>query len=188
MKKYCVARFNVFQAIFSYSASLTKRILFFFATVLFGSILLASFSLPAFADTLDFGWGSPFVLHQKGNQHFLAWPIQVSNSTKKRIFAQIDVVVVTDTGIQYTALAKLPEDNLVNVRNVSVLNNNIFPSVTQRTVVVFESVDPRATLLHFYVGGVMNSSLSVQEKDRYFRVTYRRTKTGWEWNGSNALE
>ncbi|MFQ5589320.1 MAG: hypothetical protein ACE5F7_10825 [Nitrospiria bacterium] len=151
-------------------------------------VLAVSFPLSLTAATLDFGWGTPFILQLKGERPYLAWPIQVHNATNKRYFAQVDVVAVTDTGNQYPALTGLHVEQPVKIKNLGLLRNNIFPEVTQRAIAVFEPVDPRATVLHFYVGGVVGVSPKVQSEITYFRVTYRRTKTGWEWDGSTALE
>lgn len=188
MKNCGIWHTSAFRVRFGLEGGKRKRLSLLSALFFSVFTMLSVFPAASTAATLDFGWGSPFVLHQKEEKRYLAWPIQVSNSTNKRCFAQVDVVAVTDTGNQYTALTGLHIGKPVNIKNLGVLKNHIFPDVTQRAIAVFEEIDPRAALLHFYVGGVVEVSPRIQEEIKYFRVTYRRTQTGWEWNGSNTLE
>ncbi len=85
--------------------------------------------------------------------------------------------------IQYAALTDLHTHQPVNVRNLGVLKNNIFPDVTQRAIAIFEDVDPQATLLHLYVGGLVEVSAHLREEIKYFRVTYSAhpNRMGMEW-------
>ncbi len=153
-----------------------------------GLILVMPLTSLAAISSLDFGWGSPILIKQSGQKQMLAWPIQISNPTKKPWFAKLDVVAVTDTGKQYSTISNPDIEDIDGISPLSVLKSHIFPSVTRRTIALFEEVDPKATLIHFYVGGIVDPSQKEQGETRYFRITYQRTVEGWKWNGSNILE
>ena len=150
-------------------------------------------SLSLAAD-LDFGWGSPIQLSEKPNsdqdQTYLAWPIQVRNSTQKRLAPHLEIVAVTDTGRQYTPNSRTTVRGpirSVQVVNFSDFKSGIFPSVTRQTVVLFENVDPMASTIDFYVGGLVGTHPTGEKKRTYLRITYRRVLSGWIWEEISAL-
>jgi len=157
---------------------------------LFISILISIGPLPSVASvsSLDFGWGSPILINRPGQKQLLAWPIQITNPTKRPWFAKLDVVAVTNTGKQYNAISDANVAHFDGISPLSVLKSHIFPAVTRQTIALFEGVDPGATVIHFYVGGIVNASQKEGKEPQYFRVTYQRTADAWLWKGSNILE
>lgn len=141
------------------------------------------------AASLDFGWGTPIEVKEKiakkGHQHYLAWPIQISNRTGKRWIPRLDIVAVTDTGKQYTPTPTMKILLFEEMASLANIESSLFPSVTRKAVVVFEKIDSEAKVIHFYVGGLID----VPEREmKYLRITYRRSPSGWKWEDSGALE
>lgn len=157
-------------------------------------ILSTVFSAPSVsaAAPLDFGWGTPFSVSEKttakDHKDYLAWPIHISNRTGKRSPVLLDVVAVTDTGRQYAPVSTLRIQPPVEYQNITALQNMIFPMVTLRAVALFEDVDPKAGVIHFYIGGLLDSKIGEKEKMNYLRITYVRHTNGWVWDGSHVLE
>ena len=159
------------------------------------SIILAftSVSFSSVAASFDFGWGAPIVFSkkQKSNVHetYMAWPIQISNSTRQRLIPNLDIVAVTNTGRQYSPIPELKADHSEGADMVSLseLKSNIFPEVTRRAIAIFKGVDPKATVINFYIGG-LDEENSGRGEDKYLRITYKRYKTGWKLDSTNVLE
>lgn len=161
----------------------TTLTLFLFVTLImvFGSGI-------SVAAALDFGWGTPVLLKEKPSKVYLAWPIQISNNTDKRLIPYLDIVVVTNTGKQYSPLStlKIPYGDFLNI---AALRSNLFPSATRRAIAVFENVDPMASVIHLYVGGLVQPTPAASKEDMaYLRITYKRSSTGWEWEETSVLK
>ena len=147
---------------------------------------------PSFSQSLDFGWGPPIyrkaqIDEKKG---YLAWPIQISNYTGKKLLPLLDIVAVTDTGRQYAPNSKIlasmaPGDML----SLSGLHTSIFPQATRRSMVVFEDFDPKINRIHFYIGGLTQASGKVgSEHQKYLQITYTRAGGVWKWEKTGVLE
>jgi len=155
--------------------------------------ILAGISVSSAAAALDFGWGTPVLLANKGKsvrESYVAWPIQISNNTRHRLTPQIDIVVVTDTGKQYSPVSGVQVKNQDSREMVSLadIKGNIFPSVTRRALAVFKDIDPKATVIHFYIGGLEDGENRVREKSSYLKVTYKRLHKGWKLEGTDVME
>ncbi|MBI3610166.1 MAG: hypothetical protein HY204_05635 [Nitrospirae bacterium] len=164
---------------------------------LFSVFILSGAHGTIWAASLDFGWGRPIDLKQKTdvNKSYLAWPIQITNSTGKRVVPNLDVVAVTNTGKQYAPLSTVKVDAPSphgDFLSISALHSNIFPSATRSTIAVFENMDPKAGVIHFYVGGLVLPEPSGDPPQAgsttYLRITYKRSQTGWEWEGTSVLK
>jgi hypothetical protein len=143
----------------------------------------------AAATSLDFGWSSPITVscHPPHVRSFYTvWSIQVGNSTPKRLAPNVEITAVTDTGREYSPLptvaAKGPLDG-----NIAALHRPMFPAVMRRVAAVFEDVDLEATMLHFYVGGLVVDP-TPEAHPVYLRVTYRRSGSTWKQVGTNTVE
>lgn len=141
------------------------------------------------AASLDFGWGTPIEItekiERKGEKQYLVWPIQISNRSGKRWLPRLDIVAVTDTGKQYAPTPTLKVSASGEAASLASLENHLFPSVTRHAMVVFERIDPKAKVIHLYVGGLVD----IPDREmKYLRITYKRSLSGWEWEDSSALE
>ena len=149
---------------------------------------------PLSAAALDFGWGAPIHIRQtskgKNEQINLAWLIQVSNNTNQRLVPRLDIVAVTDTGRQYTP-ASSPGVNIPvpheEVGNITGLASGVFPNATRRAVAVFQDIDPKASMIHFYVGGLVRPNSGSTRQVTYLRITYKRVLSGWKWTEISDL-
>ena len=167
-----------------------KNLLLFLSAILF----LVTFQGSAVAAALDFGWGQPVVVKKKALRKdggsYLAWPIQIGNNTHQRIVPHLDIVAVTDTRKQYhsdPAERVWVRDLDKEVLTVSNLEKDIFPMATRKAVVVFDNVDPKASEIHFYVGGLVASASPEIEEMTYMKITYRRVHSGWEWKETGFI-
>ena len=146
-------------------------------------------TIPVFGSSLDFGWGQPVEVKTRPQTRYLVWPIQISNPGPGRLTPNLEIVAVTDTGKQYhpteTAKVSFPAGG-GDVASVAALQTHIFPSVTRRAAVVFERFDPRANVVHFYVGGLTQAGSN--RSSPYLHVTYTRSGAGWTWRGTSVLE
>lgn len=159
---------------------------------LFATLFLGVGKAPLAASPFDFGWSSPIVVEKKSKGRlttYLAWPIQLRNNTVRLLSPQLEIVAVTDTGRQYNP------DPAIHVHRpphryplvaMTDMGDGIFPSVTQNTVAVFQQIDPKASRIDFYVGGLVDLDL-VGEK-RYLKITYKRILSGWEWEGTSFFK
>ena len=151
--------------------------------------LLLAAATPAFSAALDFGWGPPIEVKVHPKDRYLVWPIQISNSGPVRMTPSLEIVAVTDTGKQYipeeTAEVHMPAAT-EEIISVAALQAHIFPSATRRAAVVFERFDPRAKVVHFYVGGLTQGPTS--RSSPYLHVTYKRSGAGWTWQSTSVLE
>lgn len=172
-----------------------KRSNLFIFSVVFGMVLvLAGAGAPRAGASLDFGWGPPLQVTQgklKAEKIYLAWPIQISNHTPKRWGPDLDIVAVTDTGFQYKPVPELK----VSARHsgqgpepLTALQSTLFPPATRRAVAVFEDVDPKASIIYFYVGGLVQDASGNSDNGVYLRITYKHTLSGWNWEGMSLLE
>ena len=161
--------------------------------LLSATLFLVSFQGPAFATALDFGWGEPVLVHnaqKKDGGNFLAWPIQIDNNTGQRLVPHLDIVAVTDTRKQYhsdpsqRAWARVLDKEVMSVSN---LEKDFFPMASRKAVAVFENVDPKARMIHFYVGGLVKSASPEVEKMTYLRITYSRVLSRWEWQETSFI-
>lgn len=141
------------------------------------------------ARSLDFGWGTPIELNEKmdkkGQKHYLVWPIEICNRTAKRWLPQLDIVAVTDTGRQYAPAPDLKEITSEDRMSLAGMHTQLFPSVIRKAIAVFEEIDSKAKVIHFYVGGLVDIP---QREMKYLRITYKRSPSGWRWEESGALE
>lgn len=157
--------------------------------------ILTGVSVSSAAAYLDFGWGTPVLLTHKGKnlqETYVAWPIQISNNTNQRLVPQLDIVAVTDTGKQYSPASGLkvsPQEDSKEITSLADLRNNIFPAVTRRALAIFKDIDPKATVIHFYIGGLENGGNPAKENTKYLRITYKkRLRTGWELDSTDVME
>jgi hypothetical protein len=145
------------------------------------------------AASLDFGWGPPIDLKQEGNtiKSYLVWPIQISNRTGRRLVPHLDIVAVTNTGRQFSPLSTVkitgPSSYGVLTR-ISDLCSNLFPSAMISGMAVFGNMDPKVNGIDFYVGGLIVSESPVADERTYLRITYKRTRAGWEWEDTGVLK
>ena len=104
-----------------------KSMTIFFLFLLITLIMVGGGGV-SIAAALDFGWGTPVLLKQKSSKSYLAWPIQISNNTDKRLIPYLDLVVVTDTGKQYSPLPtlKIPYGDFLSI---DALQSHLFGRV-----------------------------------------------------------
>ena len=156
--------------------------------------ITAGISISSAAASLDFGWSTPVVLANKEKKNvretYIAWPIQISNSTKQKLVPALDIVAVTNTGKQYSPIPELKVSHQEGREMLSLteLKGNIFPSVTRRAMAIFKNIDPKATIVHFYIGGLDGRGRVDREDIKYLRVTYKRLRTGWELESTDVIE
>jgi hypothetical protein len=168
------------------------------SSTIFTTLIIAALTLNgqiglSMAASVDFGWGTPIEMPEKTKRNevkkYLAWPVQISNSTGKKLNQQIDIVAVTNTRKQYTPVSNLR----VKIRNrgeivpLSSMQGGIFPRVIRKTIVIFKEIDPKATAIDFYVGG-LSEGAEEGLNQKYFRITYKRSSSGWRWDGTSVLE
>ena len=174
-----------------------KRLHIIIAIFISIAYFLMGLSVSSAAASLDFGWGTPVILTQKPSpattKTYIAWPIQISNNTGYRLIPNLDIVAVTDTGKQYSPVPdmKIKTSNYSEMLTISDLKNNIFPMVTRRAVAVFSNIDPKANVIHFYIGGLKDTGIrkaKTTEDMQYLQITYKRAKKGWTWDSTNVLE
>lgn len=158
-------------------------------------IILIVVSFSTVAASLDFGWGVPIMFPAKSKQseikkNYMAWPVQISNYSKRRLVPLLDIVAVTDTGKQYSPVRNklvrdLESDEMVNISDIE---DKIFPDVTRRSIILFSDIDPKANIIHFYVGGLREADLITTKDIKYLKITYKRSPAGWKWESINFLE
>lgn len=150
---------------------------------------LVAGTTPVCASSLDFGWGPPVEVKLRPQTRYLVWPIQISNPGPRRITPNLEIVAVTDTGKQYfpaeAAKVSMPAGG-GEVVSVAALQTNIFPSAIRRAAVVFDQFDPRARVVHLYVGGLTPTASN--RSSPYLHVTYTRAGAGWIWQSTSVLE
>jgi hypothetical protein len=86
---------------------------------------------------------------------------------------------------------KIKTSTYGDMLTVSDLKSNIFPMVTRRAAAVFSNIDPKAKVIHFYIGGLKDTGIrkaKTTEDMQYLQITYKRAKKGWIWDSTNVLE
>lgn len=158
-------------------------------------LFLIIFSVSTAAASLDFGWGAPIIFPAKNkqgeiNKNYMAWPIQISNYSKHRLVPFLDIVAVTNTGKQYSPVRKklVRDHESEEMLNISEIEDKIFPDVTRRSIILFSDIDPKASIIHFYVGGLKETEIVTTKDVKYLKITYKRSPDGWKWDGVNFLE
>lgn len=170
-----------------------KRLVQIIASIIFMALILPGIPGRSFASTLDFGWASPFVMTQRsknGNIN-MAWPIQIINDTRRRLIPSLEIVAVMDNGRQYYPTPQIRAKgggSSEECVSLSSLQTALFPSVSQRAIVVFEDLDPKASMVDFYVGGLETGGPMDLKEKVYLKITYRRSSSGWELEGISSLE
>lgn len=143
---------------------------------------------------LDFGWGPPQqnILYPKISKNDdIEWSYKITNSNDKLICAQIKIVVVTDTGQQYEDHASLVQNGKISpyIKRVSNTKGDIYPGVTKHGIAIFDSVDKEATMLNFFVSGlIINSPDQCEQGKGIFRITYKKAGKGWNLVKTDWME